>query len=722
MQTSRQSLFGSFALLLTASILHADTLTLPVTEDTFIISSAAQNNAGGLDWFGAGTDGVGGVRRGLVRVDLGAIPFGSTITSAVFRLTMTHVPAMGPVNSDFELRRMTTGWTEGVQLGSSGAVAVKGEATWESRMHNLLPWTSPGAAEDAINSASASVTVGTTPMTQYSWTGAGLVSDVQFWVNNPSLNFGWLLASTAEALSRSARGFGSREDAANAGKLEVGFTPPSSPTPPAFLGIALSNALFATPPLTITNGLVTLRWIGSTNAKFDLLYANSLSSETTWHLAVPNIPSAPSGTNFFANPPYLAGSAYPGNSNIFYRLNSLPSSPPGMAVGLQVVATNLIAPTVLTHANDGSGRLFIADQTGQIRIVDAGGNLLTTPFLDISNRMVTLQVNYDERGLLGLAFHPGYSTNGRFFVYYSAPPSAASFNNKTVLSEFKVSQSDANLADSTSERILLTIDQPEFNHEGGALAFGPDGFLYLGSGDGGGGGDQHGPVGNAQILTNLLGKILRIDVDGDNSANGEYGIPQDNPFLNTPDAMPEIFAYGFRNPWRFSFDRGGTNACWVADVGQNIWEEVNILRKGGNFGWRIMEGLHAFDPGLATTLNVSIPELDAPFFEYPHGPLGISIIGGYVYRGSAYPGLVGKYVFGDFSTAFGTPDGAIYYLEETRPGIWERFSFQLHPNGGRLGRFVKGFGEDEAGEIYVLTSTALGPNGRTGDVRKLVRP
>jgi glucose/arabinose dehydrogenase len=385
---------------------------------------------------------------------------------------------------------------------------------------------------------------------------------------------------------------------------------------------------------------------------------------------------------------------------------------------LQVIATNLVSPTVLTHAHDGSGRLFIADQVGQVRVVDNGGNLLPAPFLDISNRMVTLSPGYDERGLLGLAFHPGYATNGRFFVYYAAPPPNPSFDNMTVLSEFRVSSTDTNLADSTIERVLLTINEPEFNHEGADIVFGPDGYLYLGPGDGGGAGDQHGSTGNAQSLTTLLGKILRIDVD----SGSPYGIPADNPFVNIPGAQPEIYAYGLRNPWRFSFDRGGAHQGFVADVGQNLYEELDILRNGANYGWRILEGTHAYDPGLATSLGVNIPALDFPIFEYVHGPLGISIIGGFVYRGAGYPDLVGKYVFGDFSTGFAAPDGQLYYLDQTRPGIWERFSFQLWPSGGRLGRFVKGFGEDEAGEIYLLSTTTLGPKGNTGDIHRLVRP
>lgn len=493
--------------------------------------------------------------------------------------------------------------------------------------------------------------------------------------------------------------------------------------PPQFTGIGLSNKL-PSPPLTtanvpvITNGLVTLGWLGDARSKFDLQYAASLGNNSVWKLAQPNIIGNPSGTNLFSDPPYLASSAFALNTNLFYQLNALPPQSPGLAIRLQLVASNLVSPIALTHAGDGSGRLFIADQVGQIWIVDNTGTLLSKPFLDISNKLVALMPGYDERGLLGLAFHPGYSTNGRFFVYYSAPSPDTNFDSLTRLSEFDVSTNNPNIADTNSERILMTIPQPQFNHKGAQIAFGPDGYLYFGPGDGGAEGDPHGPFGNGQVLTNYLGKMLRIDVN----SGSPYAVPPDNPFLGVTGALPEIFAYGLRNPWRFSFDRGGTHQCFVADVGQNLWEELDILRKGGNYGWRILEGNHIFDPTIVTALGVNVPALDYPIFEYGHGPIGIAIIGGFVYRGMNYPAMNGQYVFGDFSTSFAIPNGQIYYLSQTRPGIWERFPFQLWPVNARFGRFVKGFGEDEAGEIYVLSTTVLGPTGQTGDVRRLAPP
>ena len=557
----------------------------------------------------------------------------------------------------------------------------------------------------------------------------GSVTNVEFFDNSASLGHvsapPFSLLTPLPVGSHSLRAVAADNSGGTSTTTAVAVTVLAAGTPsaPSFISLSVTNK-YPSPPLSvanvpiITNGLDTLRWTGDTRSRFDLLFADHLEAGGLWRLAQPNIVGDPSGTNTLTDPPFLASSAYGPNTNLFYRMNALPSQSPGLAIRLQTVATNLVSPTVLTHAHDGSGRLFIADQIGQIRIVDAAGNLLPTPFLDISNRLASLQSGYDERGLLGLTFHPGYSTNGRFFVYYSAPSPATNYDNVTVLSEFRVSTGNPNQADSTSERILLTINEPEFNHEGADITFGPDGYLYLGPGDGGGAGDQHGATGNGQSLATLLGKILRLDVD----SGSPYGIPQDNPFIGTPGARPEIFAYGLRNPWRFSFDRGGTHQGFIADVGQNLWEEIDLLRKGANYGWRILEGSHAFDTTVAGRLAVDVTTLDQPIHEYGHGPVGIAVIGGYVYRGTNYPALNGLYVFGDFSTSFGSPDGQIYYLAQTRPGIWERFPVQLWPANARLGRFLKGFGEDEAGEIYVLSSTALGPSGRTGDVRRLTKP
>ena len=277
---------------------------------------------------------------------------------------------------------------------------------------------------------------------------------------------------------------------------------------------------------------------------------------------------------------------------------------------VELVAEGLTAPGLLREAPDGSGRLFVVDQAGLIRVIDADGTLLPEPFLDVRSRMVTLNAGFDERGLLGLDFHPDYATNGRFYVYYSAPLRAgapAAFNHTSHVSEFTVS-SDPNVADAGSEEVLLQVDQPQFNHNAGTVAFGPDGYLYISLGDGGGGDDTgvgHVAGGNGQdIESNLLGSILRIDVDG----GDPYAIPADNPFVGE-DGLDEIYAYGVRNPYRFSFDMGGSNDLLVGDAGQELYEEVSLVELGGNYGWNVKEGTHCFDPDDPTNPPADCPDV-----------------------------------------------------------------------------------------------------------------
>jgi len=381
---------------------------------------------------------------------------------------------------------------------------------------------------------------------------------------------------------------------------------------------------------------------------------------------------------------------------------------PEFTIGFDVIADGFNSPIYATHAGDGSNRLFVVDQIGIIYVIE-DGTLLSTPFLDISDEIVDLDNTYDERGLLGLAFHPNYEINGRFFVYYSQPKSGEGINHETVLVEYSVSE-DENIADPLSEQIIFRIDQPEANHNGGQVLFGSDGYLYLGLGDGGGAGDQHGSIGNGQDITTALGSIIRIDVDGE----APYEIPIDNPFVGS-DGLDEIYAYGLRNPWRFSFD-SETGDLFVADVGQDEWEEINILEKGGNYGWRILEASYPYDPDLADELDIDLETLKSPIHEYSHS-LGRSITGGYVYRGTENPDLIGKYIFGDWSSSFVLPRGSLFYLEEVSPGKWQRFD--LIPTDS-FNRFVLSFGEDENGEIYILSKTTLGPTGTTGDVRKII--
>lgn len=411
--------------------------------------------------------------------------------------------------------------------------------------------------------------------------------------------------------------------------------------------------------------------------------------------------------------------------------------PPAVTtIRLELVADNLTSPLGMAVPKDGTGRLFIVDQVGRIHIIDAGGTLLTTPFLDLSGSLVQLTSDFDERGLLSLAFHPNFATNGRFFVFYTAakgPGTPADFNAQSRLSEFKVSAADANQADPSSERIILTIDKPQFNHNGGQLAFGPDGFLFVSVGDGGGADDvglgHTVGLGNGQDKTTILGKLLRIDID----SGDPFGIPADNPFVGQAGVRPEIWAFGLRNPWRFSFDSGGAGRLFLADVGQNLFEEVSIIVKGGNYGWNIREGSHCFDPnnpGVSPAVCPSVgagdePLID-PIIEFPHvsaagRTIGIAVIGGFVYRGQAIPELAGHYVFGDFSTGFLVADGALFAAEEMPSGLWTRRELAVadRPNG-RIGRFILGFGQDQQGEMYVLTTMNLGPTGTTGQVHKIV--
>ncbi len=412
-----------------------------------------------------------------------------------------------------------------------------------------------------------------------------------------------------------------------------------------------------------------------------------------------------------------------------------------VTIKLETVAAGLTGPEHLTHAGDGSGRLFIVDQAGQIRIVK-NGVLLSRPFLDLTALLPALNPGFDERGLLGLAFHPDYVHNGRFFVRYSAPRAGSAGEpcfgttrgcHEEILAEFGVS-SDPDLAN-PGGRILFRVDKPQFNHNSGTVAFGPDGFLYFTLGDGGGANDgladnppSHGPFGNAQNIEVPLGKILRLDVDSPPQAPRPYATPADNPFLGR-DGLDEIYAYGLRNPFRFAFDDGpgGDGTLWLADVGQNLFEEVDTIVNGGNYGWVIREGSHCFDPFNPLTPPASCSSTGAfgepfiePIVDYSHAEGGISVIGGYVYRGTRSPDLTGKYVFGDFSASFGAPGGRLYFLERPDPDSFAIREFVNGPGDRPYGLFLKGFGEDQDREVYALGSTALAPTGNTGVVQRIV--
>jgi glucose/arabinose dehydrogenase len=413
-------------------------------------------------------------------------------------------------------------------------------------------------------------------------------------------------------------------------------------------------------------------------------------------------------------------------------------------IGLALVAENLNSPVALVEPPDGSGRLFIVEQGGLIRILASDGTLSAQPFLDLRDRLIQVAAgSLGERGLLGLAFHPNFALNRRFFVYYSAPlrlGGPAGFDNTSHISEFLVNPLNANLADPASELILLQVDQPQANHNAGTVVFGQDGFLYISLGDGGGANDV-GPGhvedwydvnggGNGQDVTqNLLGSILRIDVDGGIPGLVAYGIPPSNPFAGRPElGLPEIFAYGFRNPYRISFDMGGTNQLFAGDVGQLLREEVDIVVRGGNYGWNVKEGTICFSTADPRTPLTNCPTVDPegdpiidPIIEFVNlnepGGLGNAVIGGHVYRGSALPELAGLFVFGSLSST-GGPDGQIFLATPATQGLWPFVEPMITTSAdGRLGRFILGFGQDLEGEIYVLTS-----GGATGEVFKIVPP
>ncbi|ASZ11568.1 PQQ-dependent sugar dehydrogenase [Chitinophaga pendula] len=376
-----------------------------------------------------------------------------------------------------------------------------------------------------------------------------------------------------------------------------------------------------------------------------------------------------------------------------------PTAAPPYEAKLQLITDRILSPVALGVPRDGTGRIFICQKEGKVWIIQ-GGKMLTTPFLDVSNEMVKINPGYDERGLLGIAFHPQFKSNHKFYVYYSVPSSQKGSNHKSRIAEFTVSAGNGNVADVQSKRIVMEFEQPESNHNGGDIVFGPDGYLYIASGDGGGGGDKHGTIGNGQDLNTLLGKILRIDVNG-----VPYKVPRDNPFAGKEGVKPEIWAYGLRNPWRISFDRG-TQRLFAGDVGQNKYEEVDIIVKGGNYGWRIMEGYHDFK----VPAGADKRKLIAPIDEYDHD-LGISITGGYVYRGKALPALKGKYVYGDYN-------GKTWVLVQ-HGNKWQREDLQL---SGRPSQSLQilSWGEDEAGELYMLTSSSTS-NGFVGAIYKLVK-
>ena len=399
-------------------------------------------------------------------------------------------------------------------------------------------------------------------------------------------------------------------------------------------------------------------------------------------------------------------------------------------VKLEEFVTGVNAPLAMAQP-PGDSRIFVTEQFGRIRIIE-DGQLLPEPFLDIRNKIPKLFSDFDERGLLGLAFHPNYAENGKFYVAYSAHLDfqgdlAKQFwwDHTNVVAEYTVSKDDPNTADPMSERIISRIDWPQFNHNGHWIGFGKDGMLYISTGDGGYANDwgigHNVTEGNGQDMTTPLGKILRVDVNGD----APYGIPSDNPNPAGGEALPEIWASGLRNPWRCSFDME-TDELFCADVQQNSYEEVNIIAKGDNLGWRKMEATHCFEYTEPDNHPESCDEsgLKMPILEYenctarPQDCKGISITGGYVYRGSHEP-WQGKYIFGDWSKQFGTHDGQIFVGSEGENGEWTMETAEVTNMDGPL-PYILAFAQDAEGEVYALTSITTGPVGGQDTIYKIV--
>ncbi len=383
------------------------------------------------------------------------------------------------------------------------------------------------------------------------------------------------------------------------------------------------------------------------------------------HTATPD--DSPTPTESASPPPTAQPSAPPTN----------PTStvdPSQLNIDLALVAKGFDQPLYATGAGDGSGRLFVVEKPGYVSIV-RNGKREPQRYLDIRSKVAS---KASERGLLSIAFHPDYTTNGQFFVNYT------NLQGHTVIAQYRVSPSNPDLADPDSEEIILTIEQPASNHNGGLVKFGLDGYLYIGMGDGGAAGD---PWDNAQNRTVLLGKLLRIDVDSDADSTKPYTLPLDNPFINQPNMRPEIWAWGMRNPWRFSFDRG-TGDLYIGDVGQNTYEEVHYQPAnssgGENYGWNVMEGTVCYPEGSACDSS----GLTMPIAVYEHAQGDCSITGGYVYRGQAYPQLNGIYFFADYCS------GRLWSLHQD-VGTWQSTLLL------KTGMSISSFGEDDAGELYI---------------------
>ncbi|XP_040903190.1 HHIP-like protein 1 [Toxotes jaculatrix] len=412
------------------------------------------------------------------------------------------------------------------------------------------------------------------------------------------------------------------------------------------------------------------------------------------------------------------------NAELNANLGLVREDPKGcLELCLQEVANGLRNPVAMIHADDGTHRFFVAEQLGYVWVYLANGSRIDRPFLNLTRAVLTSPWSGDERGFLCIALHPRFTTIRKAYVYYSV---SVKKEERIRISEFTLSTHDDNQLDHSSERIILEVVEPASNHNGGQLLFGHDGYLYIFIGDGGRAGDPFGKFGNSQNKSTLLGKVLRIDVDN-NDDGAPYSIPSDNPFLGENEARPEIYAYGVRNMWRCSIDRGdpttgrGRGRMLCGDVGQNKYEEVDLIVKGGNYGWRAKEGFSCYDRKLCQ--NSSLDDI-LPIFAYPH-KLGKSVTGGYIYRGCQMPNLNGLYIFGDFMS------GRLMSLKENvTTGEWQYNEICMGTDQtcrfpkliNSYYKYIISFAEDEAGELYFLATGVPSASARAGVVYKIVDP
>uniref|UniRef100_A0A672Z3F7 HHIP-like protein 1 n=1 Tax=Sphaeramia orbicularis TaxID=375764 RepID=A0A672Z3F7_9TELE len=390
---------------------------------------------------------------------------------------------------------------------------------------------------------------------------------------------------------------------------------------------------------------------------------------------------------------------------------------------LQEIANGLRNPVAMIHADDGTHRFFVAEQLGYVWVYLSNGSRIDRPFLNLTHAVLTSPWAGDERGFLCIALHPRFTTVRKAYVYYSV---SVKREERIRISEFTLSTHDENQLDHSSERTILEVVEPASNHNGGQLLFGHDGYLYIFIGDGGRAGDPFGKFGNSQNKSTLLGKVLRIDVDN-NDDGAPYSIPSDNPFLGEKETKPEIYAYGVRNMWRCSIDRGdpstgtGRGRMFCGDVGQNKYEEVDLIVKGGNYGWRAKEGFSCYDRKLCQ--NSSLDDI-LPIYAYPH-KMGKSVTGGYIYRGCQMPNLNGLYIFGDFMS------GRLMSLKENPlTGEWKYTEICMGRDQtcrfpkliNSYYKYIISFAEDEAGELYFLATGSPSAKARAGVIYKIIDP